>query len=715
MSSDRSTPTRGSTNVPVVGRGAASNIVGRFETTRTEAQDDGWGILDEPLPPLQTTVGIDASRSIIARNNSPDIPFTQSINPYRGCEHGCVYCLGGDTPILMADGSTRPLAHVRVGDWIYGTVRKGWYRRYARTQVLAHWSVIKPAYRITLQDGTELIAGGDHRFLTERGWKFVTGAQQGAARRPHLTTGNKLMGVGAFAAPVAKDSDYQQGYLCGLIRGDGLLGTYDYSNRRRGRDQQHHFRLALCDMEALQRAREFLLQRRIATNEFEFAAATVSRKAMKAIRTHARRDVDSIRELIAWTSSPSVNWRAGFLAGIFDAEGSCSDGVFRISNTDRDIIRCVESSLRAFDFEYVVEHVERQVTKPIDVIRLLGGLRERLRFFHLMDPAISRKRDIAGQAVKSTAQLGVASVEPLGKSMRLYDMSTGTEDFIANGVVSHNCYARPAHAYLNLSPGLDFETKLFYKPDAVKLLREELAAKNYQCSPIALGANTDPWQPIEREYKVTRGILETLSECNHPATIVTKGAAIIERDLDILASMAKRNLVGVMISVTTLDKELKRKLEPRAASPAARLAIIRKLAEAGVPVGTLVAPVIPVLTDHEAEHILEAVAEAGAKWAGYVMLRLPYEVNPIFQEWLQTHEPLKAEHVMSRMRELRGGKDYDSTFGKRQKGEGVFAQLFKQRFELACRKFGLNKEREWRLDTSKFKPPVLEGRQMGLF
>jgi DNA repair photolyase len=276
------------------------------------------------------------------------------------------------------------------------------------------------------------------------------------------------------------------------------------------------------------------------------------------------------------------------------------------------------------------------------------------------------------------------------------------------------CFARPTHSYLNLSPGLDFETKLFYKPDAVKQLKEELTARNYECSPIALGANTDPYQPIEREYRVTRGILETLSECNHPATIVTKGAAIIERDLDLLASMAKRNLVGVMISVTTLDKELKRKLEPRAASPAARLAIIRKLAEAGVPVGTLVAPVIPVLTDHEAENILEAVAEAGAKTAGYVMLRLPYEVNPLFQEWLHTHEPLKAEHVMSRMRDLRGGKDYDSTFGKRQRGEGAFAELFKQRFELACRKYGLNRERDWRLDTSKFVSPVLQGRQMSL-
>jgi DNA repair photolyase len=276
------------------------------------------------------------------------------------------------------------------------------------------------------------------------------------------------------------------------------------------------------------------------------------------------------------------------------------------------------------------------------------------------------------------------------------------------------CYARPSHAYLNLSPGLDFETKLFYKPDAVKLLKEELAAKNYQCSPIALGANTDPYQPIEREYRVTRGILETLSECNHPATIVTKGAAIIERDLDVLADMAQRNLVAVFISVTTLDKELKRKLEPRAASPAARLAIIGKLAQAKVPVGVLVAPVIPVLTDHETENILQAVAAAGATSAGYVMLRLPYEVNPLFQEWLRTHEPLKAEHVMARVQELRGGHDNDPRFGIRQRGQGPFAELFKQRFELACRKHGLNRTRG-ALDTNRFIPPALPGKQLALW
>lgn len=365
---DRKPPTLGSIHVATVGRGAVSNPAGRFESAHKEAQDDGWGILDEPLPTLETTVAIDTSRSIIARNESPDIPFSQSINPYRGCEHGCVYC-----------------------------------------------------------------------------------------------------------------------------------------------------------------------------------------------------------------------------------------------------------------------------------------------------------------------------------------------------------YARPSHGYLNLSPGLDFESKLFYKPDAIKQLKEELSAKNYQCSAIALGANTDPYQPIERKYQVTRKILETLSECNHPATIVTKGAAMIERDTDILASMASRNLIAVYISVTTLDKELKRTLEPRAAAPASRIAIIRKLAEAKVPVGVLVAPVIPVLTDHEAEHIIEAAALAGAMSASYVMLRLPYDINDLFQEWLQTHEPLKAEHVMSRIRELRGGKDNDPRFGTRQRGTGVFADLFRQRFDLACRKHGLNRDRRLQLDTSKFVPPALPGRQISLF
>jgi DNA repair photolyase len=278
------------------------------------------------------------------------------------------------------------------------------------------------------------------------------------------------------------------------------------------------------------------------------------------------------------------------------------------------------------------------------------------------------------------------------------------------------CYARPSHARVNLSPGLDFETRLFYKADAGELLERELAARNYRCSPISLGANTDPYQPIEREYRVTRRILECLSACNHPATIVTKGAALIERDLDLLASMAERRLVAVFVSITTLDAGLKRRLEPRAASPAARLAAVRRLSEAGVPVGVMVAPVIPVLTDHEAERILEAAAAAGAHGADYVMLRLPHEVADLFAEWLALHEPLKADHVLSRVRALRGGRVNDPAFGTRMQGTGEYARLFARRFGLARRRFELEgQDDRFELDCSRFVPPVAESPQRTLF
>ena len=278
------------------------------------------------------------------------------------------------------------------------------------------------------------------------------------------------------------------------------------------------------------------------------------------------------------------------------------------------------------------------------------------------------------------------------------------------------CYARPSHAFVNLSPGLDFETRLFYKADAAALLKKELGAKNYRCSPIALGANTDPYQPIEREYRVTRNVLEVLSDCDHPATIVTKGAALIERDLELLAGMAKRRLIAVFVSITTLDAELKRTLEPRAASPRARLRAVRQLSGAGVPVGVMVAPVIPVLTDHEAESILERAADAGAAGANYVMLRLPHEVRPLFVEWLETHEPLKAQHVMSRLRDLRGGRENDPRFGTRMRGTGEFAALFDRRFKLAKRRLGLDAEDpRFELDTAAFRPPRPESPQGSLF
>ena len=699
-------------------RGALSQIQGRFETAARSPFDDGWTQEEKVENSVQTTVTEERARSIIARNDSPDIPFEQSVNPYRGCEHGCVYCLSGDTLILMGDGITRPLAEVRKGDVLFGTVRKGWYRRYVKSRVLAHWSVIKPASRITLEDGTCLVAGPDHRFLTERGWKFVTGTESGRARRPHLTTNNKLMGTGAFASAVLKDGNYQLGYLSGMIRGDALLASYHYERSGRTNADQHRFRLALCDHEALQRTDEYLRNWQIRTREFVFQKATAGRRAMHAIRASARLDVEQIRELIAWPHAPSREWSAGFLAGIFDAEGSFSEGVLRVSNTDQEIIAWLERCLKAFGFRYALEHTKRERAKPIEVVRLVGGLREHLRFFHTVDPAITRKRDISGQAVKSEARLKVVSIEPLDETMRLYDISTETEDFIANGVVSHNCYARPSHAYLELSPGLDFETKLFAKTNAVERLREELSRRGYKAKPLAFGTNTDCYQPIERRYKIMRQVLEVLAECNHPLTIVTK-SALIERDLDLLAPMADKNLVKAFVSITTLDRRLARKLEPRAASPQRRLDALRALASAGIPCGVMVAPVIPALTDKSIEEVLEAASRAGASMAGWILLRLPNEVRPLFKEWLAAHYPQRADHVISIVKQSRGGRENDPDFGSRMTGSGNFAELIARRFELACRRFGLNREDNHMasrggLDCSRFRPPA-PGPQMQLF
>ena len=277
------------------------------------------------------------------------------------------------------------------------------------------------------------------------------------------------------------------------------------------------------------------------------------------------------------------------------------------------------------------------------------------------------------------------------------------------------CYARPTHAYLDLSPGLDFETRLFAKPDAAVLLEAELARPGYVCDAIAMGTNTDPYQPIEREWKITRQILELLSSCDHPVSIVTK-SALVERDIDILAPMAKKNLARVYISVTTLDRELARKLEPRAAAPQRRMAAIKALSDAGIPVGVMTAPIIPQLTDRDMEAILEAAAVNGATYAGWTMLRLPFEVKTLFRDWLAQHYPLRAGHVMSIVQQFRGGRDNDPEFGTRMRGQGPFADLIARRFDVAVRRLGLNRERT-PMDTSRFKPPRRAGErtQLSLF
>ena len=268
------------------------------------------------------------------------------------------------------------------------------------------------------------------------------------------------------------------------------------------------------------------------------------------------------------------------------------------------------------------------------------------------------------------------------------------------------CFARPTHAYLGLSPGLDFETRLYAKTNAAELLRRELAHHSYAPSPIALGINTDAYQPCERELRITRQCLEVLHECRHPVGIITK-SALIERDIDLLQDMAKANLIAAAVTITTLDHTIAGTLEPRAASPSRRLQTVTKLAQAGIPVLVSVAPLIPFVTEQELEKVLKAAADAGASAAGYTVLRLPWEVNPLFQQWLQTHFPERAERVMNRIRDMRGGKDYDANFATRMRGEGLWADMIRQRFAKALKRYGLDKSGRFaQLDCSQFRKPL---------
>ncbi len=275
------------------------------------------------------------------------------------------------------------------------------------------------------------------------------------------------------------------------------------------------------------------------------------------------------------------------------------------------------------------------------------------------------------------------------------------------------CFARPTHAYLGLSPGLDFETRLVARPNAAELLRRELSARSYKVATIALGTNTDPYQPIEKNRKITRSCLKVLRDFQHPVGIVTKGA-LIERDLDILAPMARNGLVRVGISLTTLDRDLSRRMEPRAPSPQRRLGMIRNLTEAGVPVRVMTSPVIPGLTDHELENLLEAGKQAGADAASWIMLRLPREVSALWREWLIEHQPGRAEKVMARLREMHGGREYDPRWGHRMRGEGTYAEMIAQRFKAAVKRLGLSTDMP-PLNCAAFAPPPQPGDQLALF
>jgi DNA repair photolyase len=566
------------------------------------------------------------------------VPFRWTINPYRGCSHACVYCSWGGTPILMADGQHRKLADLEVGDAIYGTVQRGQYRRYARTTVLAKWTSVRSAYRVTLESGTELITSGDHRFLTSRGWKHVIGAEQGPLQRPHLTTGVSMVGTGPFVPQPAETPEYRRGYLCGLIRGDGHLDSYRYTRPGRTIDEVHRFRLALADTEALRRASNYLARFDVSTIEFAFTKATGNHRAMTAIRTQTRQNVEQIAELISWPARASVSWRKGFLAGIFDAEGGRNDFALRISNCDEQIIAWTADSLKRFGFDVAYDRTRNP--NGLTSVRIRGGLSEHLRFFHLTDPAITRKRSIEGQMVKTFAKLHIVSVESLGLRMPMYDITTGTGDFIADGVVSHNCFARPTHKYLDFDAGRDFEREIIVKVNAPEVLRVQLAKPSWKHEHVALGTNTDPYQWVEGRYRLMEGIWEAMRDFANPCSVLTKSPLLL-RDLPLMLQIAQRASFSACLSIPTLDEKAWRATEPHTPNPRARLEAVAALNRAGIPTGVLIAPLMPGVNDarHQIEPLLQGAIDAGATSIGGVALHLRGEVKDIFMDWLRSQRP----------------------------------------------------------------------------
>jgi DNA repair photolyase len=539
----------------------------------------------------------------------------------------------------MADGTHKPIGEVRTGDAIYGTVRQGSCRRLVKTRVLAQWETRKPSYQVTLEDGTRLVASGDHRFLTERGWKFVTGTEQGRSRRQFLTTNNQLMGVGTYATPPQKNSDYQRGYLSGLIRGDGLLRASAHSRAGRRHASLYPFRLAMTDLEALQRAEQYLRDFEVPTYVFVFAEGNGNRK-VHAIRTSGRKLADAVHYLIQWPTCASTDWCKGFLAGICDAEGSHTHNTIRIDNTDTIILDAVCRAMSLLGFEHVLEPPSEARESSVSYVRLRGGLAERLRFLHTVDPAIARKRSVEGLTLKSEARLRIVAIEPLDTELPLVDITTGTGDFIANGVVSHNCYARRTHWFLDQDGVNAWGSRIFVKVNAPDVLRRELARPSWTREEVHLGTATDPYQPAEGAYRITRQILEAMRDFRTPINIVTRSTMII-RDVDLLTRLADEPGAMVCFSLATMDAAVAREIEPDVPPPLRRLEALHILAKAGVPTAVLLAPVLPGITDHPRQlgAVVQAAKEYGASSLWTNALHLGDVTRQAFFQFLEHRRP----------------------------------------------------------------------------
>src|SRR5215216_5850828 len=423
-----------------------------------------------------------------------------------------------------------------------------------------------------------------------------------------------------------------------MVRGDGTLGSYDYPRPGGTCTDVHRFRLALADLEPLQRTRQFLRELEVETDAFAFSAASGASRPVTAIRTQKRASVAAIRSLIEWPPNATDDWCKGFLAGIFDAEGSYARGILRIHNTDQTIIARVRLCLARLGIPCVIE--DRGLANGLRSVRVRGGLQKHLRFFHLVDPATTRKRTIDGTAIKSAARLQVVAIEPLGVEMPLYDITTGTGDFIANGVVSHNCFARPTHTYLDFDAGRDFEREIVVKVNVPEVARAELMRPSWKREHVALGTNTDPYQWVEGRYRLMPGIWEAMRDSGTPSSVLTKSPLLL-RDIELMKQVHEVAGFAANLSIPTLDEKAWRASEPHTPHPCKRIEAVAELTRAGIPAGVLIAPLMPGINDspEQVEKILELCGEAGATSIGGIPLHLRGEVRGIFMEWLRSYRP----------------------------------------------------------------------------
>jgi DNA repair photolyase len=593
------------------------------------------------------------AKSVLNRvPGSSPVPFRWTVNPYRGCSHACVYCLAGSTRVLLADGRVRPIAQLRVGDAVMGTEVVGGQRRYVPTTVLAHWSTSKPAYRVCLTGGTELLASGEHRFLSERGWRHVSGGWCRSGLRPRLRPGAGLLGPGPEAMAGWEHrphtAAYRQGYLCGLVRADAPVvgGARGHGVDHCGVDHSGGFPSDHLELEALGRAHHVLAEAAQHVVELPVAVPVGGWEPGRIPAPAGRGGIAPITEVVRWPENPGVDWNAGFLAGVVDARGEVVGGELRICDTAPEIVERVTSALRRLGLRHAV-HTERHTVgrrSAVRTVRLLGGAGALLRLLHLADPAVSRLRDLGGAPVTGGAGLSVESVQALGVEIPMYDITTGTGDFVAEGVISHNCFARNTHTYLDLDAGADFDSQIIVKVNVARVLERELRSPRWGREPVAMGTNTDPYQRAEGRYRLMPGVIRALAGSGTPFSLLTKGT-VLTRDLPLIAAAGADVAVGLGVSVALVDRSLQPRLEPGTPSPAARLDLVRRITDAGLSCGVMVAPVLPLLTDsaEALDALLAQVKEAGATGATVLALHLRPGTREWFLEWLAREHPRLVE------------------------------------------------------------------------